>query len=61
MAKRIYALIIAVLMLTGMLWGTARPVAAATASGMCGDALDWELEDGILYIYGQGAMETDAD
>jgi len=61
MAKRIQALVLAVLMLTGIVWGTARPAHAATVSGSCGDALYWELEDGILYIFGQGDMDTDAD
>ena len=51
------ALLIAIaLSAASILYDSDASDATVTASGTCGDDLDWQLEDGVLTITGTGAM-----
>ena len=54
MKRKLLAMLLAVVLATGLLPGTAW--AADTASGKCGDNVTWTYSDGVLTIDGTGPM-----
>lgn len=56
MKKRIFSILLALVMVLGLLL-TAALADVPPTSGTCGENLTWTLEDGVLTISGSGAME----
>ena len=54
MKKRFLLILLAAVCVTVFLMAV--PASAAEASGICGEKLTWELEDGVLTISGEGEM-----
>ena len=53
--KKVCSVLLTVLLMCGIVYGSIVPVGAS--SGTCGEGVYWSLEDGVLRIYGEGAME----